>query len=544
MRALWAAGLLLRRFRIERGIVLLIFVLVAATSFVFAAAPRLFNRVTDAALRDTAQRALPSLRNLALGLDSSLDPGPDGGVSGPRAYGEQLSEDFPPSVTALISDRQLRVTTVRLYVPDPPSYETHISLRYQDGLTDATRLVSGRWPVDRGVPLKQIGVGVGSVGAEAEPVILEAALSTASAQEIGVQLGDRLAVTLDGSDLLVRGTPDRIGPTEIEVVGLYEPLDPNADYWNGDPDLLLVSQHGEPDNPIAYATAYVPAEAYPSLWASSLPFRYEWRFRIDPQRLDAGSVDQLQVDLHRLGLITGSTDPSSPGVVRVFTGLPEILDQFAAERALSESVLSIAGIGPFGLASGAIAMVAILLVTRRRATLALARGRGASGSLLLGTQLWEAILLAGSASLLGLLIAVSVVPARAQRALPGPRRRCRGRGRPAAGGGQLADGQAPARTAGAGRRAGAPGGTAPPRHRGDDRVHRGRGDPAPPPARPDHRSRGERRQLRSTARRGAGAERSGRGDRRRAPLPAAGPRARLGRRAASGLRPGARPPHD
>ena len=537
MRSLWAAGLLLRRIRSERGIILLIFVLVAATSFVFTAAPRLFNRVTDDALRHTAEAALPLLRNLALGLDSSLNPGPGGGVSGVRAYGEKLSQDFPPSVAALISDRQLRFTTVRMYVPDPPSYETHISLRYQDGLTDATRLASGRWPVDRGMPLSQVGVALGpgdaDPGAEAAPVVLEAALSTASAEEIGVHLGDRLAITLDGSDPLVRGTPYRIAPTEIEVVGLYEPLDPSADSWKGDPDLLQVSQHGEPDAPVAYVTAYVPAEMYPSLWASRLPFRYEWQFRIDPGRLDADQVAQLQVDLHRLGLITGPTDPSAPGIVRVVTGLPEILDRFAAERALTESVLSIAAIGPFGLAGGAMAMVAILLVTRRRATLALARGRGASGSLVLGTQLWEAILLAGSASLVGLLIAVSVIPARASPLSPVLAVVVGGAAVLLLVGASWPIGQASAWTARTRRVAGAAGCAAPPRHRDDDRVHRGRSDPAPPAAGLDHRPGRERRPLRSDARGSAGAERPGGWDRCRAPLPAAHPRARLDRGAAS-----------
>ena len=416
MRSLWAAGLLLRRIRTDWGIVLLTFLLVAATSFVFAAAPRLFNRVADDGLRHAVRVAPASQRNLALDLDSSLEPGSGGGISGVSSYGDQLAQQLPPSLAAVISDRQLRITTVRFYVPDPPSYETHISLRYQDGLTDATRLVAGRWPADRGVPLRQAGPGVGGDGtdggAQAEPVILEAALSAASAAEIGVRVGDRLAVTLDGSDLLVRGTPDRIVPTEIQVVGLFEPLDPGADYWDGDSELLQVSQHGEPDSPVAYATAYISAEMYPSLWASSLPFHYEWRFRVDPGRLDAGQVDQLQVDLHRLGLITGSSIGSSRGTVVVLTSLPAILDRYAAQRDLAESVLSIAAIGPFGLAGGAIAMVAILLVRRRRATLSLARGRGASGTLVLGTQLWEAVLLAGAAALVGLLIAVSGIPGR------------------------------------------------------------------------------------------------------------------------------------
>jgi putative ABC transport system permease protein len=416
VRSLWAAGLLLRRLRTERGIILLILVLVGATSFVFAAAPRLLNRATDDALRHAARVAPPSVRTVALALDSSLDPGPDGGVSGVRATGERLAQGFPPSVAALISDRRLSVTTVRLYLTDPPSYETHLSLRYQDGLTDKTRLVSGRWPVDLGVPLALVQTGSGvqdEGGAQTKPVILEVALSTSSAEETGIHVGDQFSVVLDGSDLLLRATPYRIVPTAIHVVGLYEPIDATAGYWDGDPDLLRVSQRGSPDEPVAYATAYVPAETYPSLWASRLPFYYEWRFGIDPGRLDAGKVAQLQVDLHRLGLIAGSSGGAPSATVTVVTGLPRFLDRFAMERALSESVLSIAAIGPFGLAGGAMAMVAVLLVTRRRAMLALARGRGASGSLVLGTQLWEAILLAGGASLIGLLIAVSVIPARA-----------------------------------------------------------------------------------------------------------------------------------
>src|SRR5207248_2777179 len=192
-----------------------------------------------------------------------------------------------------------------------------------------------------------------------------------------------------------------------------EPLDADAQEWYGDAGLLEVERHGSEDNPIAYATAYVAPEEYPALWHSGLPFHFEWRYFVDPQRLDAGQVDQLQVDLHRLALIGGAAAGRAGGAVSVLTGLPGILDRYAAQRALSESVLSIAAIGPFGLAAGGMAMVGILLVRRRRTTLALARGRGASGALVLGTQLWESTLIAGSAALVGLLAAVLVVPARA-----------------------------------------------------------------------------------------------------------------------------------
>lgn len=418
MRSVWAGALLLRRLGGERGIVLLIVVLVGATSFLFAAAPRAFNRAADEALRHAITAASPADRDVSLRLDASIASDPGTGVSGVRAFGDRLAVPLPPTVAALIAERTLRVTTVRMYLPDPPSYETHISLRYQDGLTDMTRLVAGHWPVDHGLPLRQVpeqqfddeGNPIPPPVSDTTPDIFEVALSAATADEIGVQLGDHLAVTLDGSDSLVRGTPYRLMPTVLLVVGLYEPVDAGAAYWDGDPDLLHASQRGTEDKQVAWATAYVPAEMYPNLSASGLPFRYEWRLRVDPARFDASQIAQLQFDLHGLGQIAGVPDETTGETVGVITSLPQIVEGYAAERALAESVLSIATVGPFGLAGGAVAMVAILLARRRRATLTLARGRGASGALVLGTQLWEAILLAGGASAAGFLLAERVVP--------------------------------------------------------------------------------------------------------------------------------------
>jgi putative ABC transport system permease protein len=411
---LGAAGLLLRRLRGERGVMLLVFLLVAGTSFVFAAGPRLFDRLSDDALRHAARTASPSQRNLAFRLDDNIAPGPAGGVTGVQAYGDELASDIPPSVSGLVVDRILQVTTVRFYVPDPPAYETHISLRYEDGLTDVTKLVAGRWPV-AGAPLRMIPFGdeVPGEGEPTEPtgpVVVEAALSAASATEIGVRLGDRLGVTLDGSDPLLRGTAFRLAPTQIEIVGLYEPIDPAAERWAGNTALLQVEPHGTFDEPVAYATAYIPAEAYPGIRDTGLSFRFEWRFRVDPERFHADQVAQLQYDLPRLVRISSDAIQGRAPLI-VLTGLPGIVDRYAAERALAESLLSIAAIGPFGLAAGAMAMVALLIVRRRRTALALARGRGASGSVLLGTQLWEAGLFAGAASLVGLGVAVAVVVA-------------------------------------------------------------------------------------------------------------------------------------
>jgi putative ABC transport system permease protein len=426
MGPLWAAGTLLRRLRTEAGLVVLLVLLVAATSFVFAVAPRLFNRVADDAIRHTLAGAAPAQRDLSVGLAGTLDPGPDG-VSGVRAYAGEVVGKFPPSLQRVISKETLRVTATRFFVRNTAIGGIHFSLRYQDGLTDETRLVAGHWPrVGKPWP-RAVNPGSGEQpgGKHPHPVTLEVAMSTIQVQALGLKLGDRLPAFVDGSDPLISGIATgtiggsaaryQIVPTSFEVVGLYEPIDPNADYWAGDASLLQI-QLATLAQPEQYVAAYFPAESYPSLFSAGMPFRYEWHFVVDPQRVDAGQLDQLRNDVRGLNIFTGTSEFASPGVPILRTGLVGVLDAFAAERSRSEGVLSMAAIGPFVVAAGAVGVMAILLVLRRRSSLVIARGRGASAWLVLGTELWEAVLLAGAASLIGLLAAVTLVPARASPA--------------------------------------------------------------------------------------------------------------------------------
>jgi putative ABC transport system permease protein len=419
VNALSAVILLLRRFRAEIGILALLFVLVTSTSFLFAAAPRLFNRVSDDAMRYAAGNALAVDRDVWLYADGSIGPGSDGGVAAVQEYGQQREAEFPSSIESLISDRFQGITTVRFTVPQ--SIVT-MSLRYQDGLTDDATLTEGRWPVDRGMPLQMIPVGKqADQGDQAPPTVFEVALSTTEADAIDAHVGDHLNLALDGSDPLVPRTVFVITPTQAEVVGLFEPKDPTGAEWSGS-GLLQPTLLQGPDGPSGIrATAYVPAESYARLAASALPFHYDWHFQVDAQRLDADQVATLQTDLQRLNLVVAPTDTrfiqdlsASVNVsnVSIGTGLLQIVDKFAAQRARSESVLSIAAIGLLGLAAGATAMVAILLVRQRRSSLLLARGRGASGRFVLGAQVLESVLLAGSAALVGFVLAVVAVPAR------------------------------------------------------------------------------------------------------------------------------------
>ncbi len=180
------------------------------------------------------------------------------------------------------------------------------------------------------------------------------------------------------------------------------------------------SLRGSIESPLAFATALIAPDAFADVAASGLPVRFDWRYFLDETRLDAGRLDALMPDLRR----TATQFARSPGGttdqerVALRSGLIALLERYEAERAASEAVLSVAATGPILLAAGAFAMTAVLLVARRRANLVLARERGASGGLLLGAELWEAVVLAGIGALAGYALAVALVPGRGSSLSP------------------------------------------------------------------------------------------------------------------------------
>jgi putative ABC transport system permease protein len=411
MRSLWAAGFLLRRLRTEVGVVALLVALVALTSFLFAGAPRLFNLVADAALVDQLRTAPVAERNVQLsstgGVGLDLGTVDDVGAAYQRA--------FPASIGSLIAERRFSITSPRFEIVDPPRYPVFVALRYQDGLEAAITLVAGRLPATNAEPLPSAAIEMDQPAPlPTTPPRIEIAISAATAKEIGVDVGAVLGATLDTADPMLRSFLIRGIDAEFRVVGIFAVVDPDADVWFSNRALQRPDIGGSDENPIAFATGLIAPEAYPDVAASRLPFQFAWRFFLDPERADVGQLDTLLSDLRRLqSSNTEATfgffvDP--PLILR--TGLLTIMERYLAERSAAEAVLSVAAIGPFALAVGAIAMVAILLVVRRRASLDLARGRGASAFLVLATQLWEAALLAGGASLIGLLVAVQIVPGR------------------------------------------------------------------------------------------------------------------------------------
>ena len=422
MRSVWAAAFLLRRLRSELGVALLIVLLVGVTSALFAGAPRVFNLVADAGLQTELDGASPVARNVELSREFVV-PSFDDPLAVVDRLGEQYLARFPESLGSLVESRSLLATTARFAIEEPPNFPTFISMRHQDGIDDAIRYVDGRAPEATGEAFPTASFAfvpdTGLPPAETPPLV-EISVSEATAAAIGVAVGDELVGSVDPTDPLVPGTPDQPLTARFEVTGIFAIDDPRAEIWYADNRLNEISLRGSVDAPLAFATALIAPDAFADVAASGLPVRFDWRYFLDGTRLDAGRLDALVPDLRRIATQFARTPGGTTDQERIAlrSGLIALLERYEAERAASEAVLSVAATGPILLAAGAFAMTAVLLVARRRANLVLARERGASGRLLLGAELWEAVVLAGIGALSGYALAVALVPGRGSALSP------------------------------------------------------------------------------------------------------------------------------
>lgn len=416
MRSIRAAAFLLRRLRAERGVILLIVILVGVTSFLAAGAPRLYNLVADAALRRDVAEASAARRNVELVRDFAISPLEDPADVLAR-FGRTYQLLMPESVRSLVVGQELVATSPRFGISQRPRYRTFISLRHQTGLEDAIHLSEGRWPAATGERLPGAALEFGPPPGDPPevPPRIEIAVSQTTAEESGIAVGQLFEGSVDNADPLLPQALYRPLVARLEVVGIFAVADPTADVWYSDNRLLEPGVLWSDEDPIVFVTALIAPGAHPELITSNLPFRYEWHYFIDPERLDAGRLETLLPDLRRLETRFTTSGLSGPDPERVIlrSDLPTIIERYLAQRAASEAVLSVAAIGPGTLAAGAIGMLAVLLIARRRSNLLLARSRGASTALILGTQLWEAAAFAGAAAVAGLLVVSIALPGRA-----------------------------------------------------------------------------------------------------------------------------------
>jgi len=408
--------LLIGRLRSDRLPAALIVLLVFVTSLAAAAAPRLFSLAADAGLRFEVAQAGAVERNLQLGRITRIDADEGQAMQPVQAVAASVEAALPDSVRRVIDGgATLAESVVYSALDRPPNRPGFVTLRFQGDLDGRVEIVEGRMPTGatRRVPAPDLPPASVPVPPDQESLVFEVALSTLTADQLEVGVGDAMDMVPDRDDPLVGafGFPE---PVRLEVVGLYEVTDPSADFWIGDralhePTLVPVGI----DIVLVYATALLSPDAYPAAMELQWPMRYAFRYFVDPERLDAGMVEQLVTDLRAMESRYAAF-ASQPDETRTTlqTGLLELTRRYLGERRSSEAVLVTAAIGPAAVALAAVGVLALMAIERRRRALVLLRGRGASASHIVASHAVEGLLLTAAPAALGVMVATAVVDAR------------------------------------------------------------------------------------------------------------------------------------
>lgn len=401
MRGFWAAlagpVLHLRRLRRESVAVGLLAMLLVATALVFSAAPRLANRSWQAGLRYELQTASPSQRGIEVVRTTGVTVGADADASLLKTASSFAADQIPPSVQRLISQTDVVVTSMLFTVttvptpeqPAVPKLQT-FRLRAQTDLAAHVTITQGRLP------------------RETTDGVYEIAISPATADAMQLKVGDQIGLRADNRDGFIYGLdPTTTYSIVAEVVGLVQARSRTDPYWWGDfsvDDPDIDRQGAGRVNGIALMATgdlHTLGQRDPTYG-----YQERWHFQVDGSGVSLADLSQLQDDLNRLTLrFRGSALGLS-----LRTGLPSLLSQFQARQVPAAAVLLVAGMGVLGVALLAIAVVARLVAARRRDGVLLWRTRGAGRRQLVGTLLFEAIVIALPSAAAGELIAARVWP--------------------------------------------------------------------------------------------------------------------------------------
>ena len=410
---------ILRRLRAERDLIAVVVGIVLVTTFVFAAIPRLFNEMADDGLAHAVTSANPLMRNLQMTQPGRIAVATEGDdpFANVKQEGAEFREELAPAVQRIIGNSNYLIDTPRYRVFETPGtaaypFPRYITMRYQEGIDPRLTMVAGAMPAPREDTLTVTGELTN--GEPEEAPIFEVAISTETARQLAVQVGQQLVMEPFGDDRLVRSVPrSQQNYVVMEISGLFEVNDVSEEYWLSIPAIDRATEYDDGNMVHIYATGVMAGGAYAQyLQETPFPLTYAWRYFVDPAAFDAGDLDQLAADIRRLDAEYGSFSSAFLGEVGVSTGLSTIFRRYLAQREVTEAVLSLASIGLLSVAFAVIGLVATMVAERRRQMVALVRGRGGSIGQLTGSQVVEGLLLTIPPAVLGFLAASLMVGGR------------------------------------------------------------------------------------------------------------------------------------
>nr|WP_030503023.1 FtsX-like permease family protein [Micromonospora purpureochromogenes] len=370
-----------RRVRAYGGQFLLLAVLTLVTALLITGVPRVADRLTGQGLTEYVAGQPVARRDLTYSTAPDAVPASVQPVVASR--GSQLAaieEKMPAEVRDTIGERWFAAQTVpgRLRGPtlgaDKGLIDVH--LRAGTGIREAATLVDGRWP-ERGVT---------PAGA------IEVTLAETIAATLGVAAGDRFRLSLlDADGNVLKSRP-------VDLVGVWRPNDPAGGVWDTLPSMLKLSPPEGDGDPFV-AVAYTADAGLNSITAQGWPVSFGWRYRIAPDRLEAGRLDALIAGVDGL-------ERALPAEVKVTLsqGVDIPLRRFADALAAARTLLAVIAAGLLATLAGLTLLAARLAARRRRAEFHLIRARGGSTGDVLRRGLAESALVLPAAAGIGWLL--------------------------------------------------------------------------------------------------------------------------------------------
>lgn len=411
------AGLLRRQFQILSPGTVLLVAIVLLTSLLLALWPRFAASSTTAELHQALSSLSPEIRNpQAISSDQlAVGPAPEGATSAlpedlANTYGAfeaAVNEDAASAgaaVSGLLGAPRFRTTSRPGTITNPPDGvgTLELSLTVDPFAADHLGLVEGKAPS----PVEESSLERVYQG-EGEPVEVQALISRELAEEAGWKVGETRQLKSDAPvDLLIVPT------------GIFEPKDPESDYWAMNPEATspsigFDSQH----NTTISAQVLVDPS---STEAAGLLFNgvrtHLWH-PLELSGLTAGTASSVE---EQLALYTGNERvlevPERTGPYRNMTSArfeteaPAVISDVLGRTDSARGITTMMAAGPLGIALATLLLAVRIVVGRRRTTLALASARGASVWQLRGGMALEGLALGLPAAVIGVGLALVLVP--------------------------------------------------------------------------------------------------------------------------------------
>lgn len=392
-----------RRVRAYLGQFALLGALALVAALLITGIPRTANRLADQGFREQISGQRPAVRDLLYRETPDANEPVLGGATRPELL-DLRQRSMAPVLRDAIGEHWYAEQTAEARAigstlkPGPP---LNLIVRATTGGQQAVRMVAGQWP--RGGDFR------GQPGPVNPKAPVEIALAQPVADELGLHVGDVLTARVIEPREVRRNAPMKADGSlglRLAVVGIFTAADPAGGIWDAGPSALRTippppdAEQG-PVVAVALTSGGMMATPQAAMW----PITHTWRYRVTPDRVDAGQAQPLIDAIRQLDLRV------EPGV-HLTKGLDIPLLAFVRTVAAARAVLAVIAAAVLATLNGLIILAARLAVRRRAEEFTLLRARGGAVRRVAGRSLAEALLVVPAAVLLGWLLG-AMLPGRA-----------------------------------------------------------------------------------------------------------------------------------